>query len=184
MKETRVASRYASSLLDLAISQNELEKVKEDVRRILAMLHDSRDLRTFLESPVVAADKKIGVLKTVFEGVTPTTMAFLSLLAKKKREGFAENIFREFYTLYNDHKGIQKAIVTTAVGLDDNLRKQVNELIRKQTNSEVELVEVIDKNLIGGFTLKFGDKQIDSSIARSLSKLKRALGDNPFNNKI
>jgi F-type H+-transporting ATPase subunit delta len=40
---------------------------------------------------------------------------------------------------------------------------------------EVELVEKIDKSTIGGFILKIGDKQIDKSVARQLSNLKKDL---------
>lgn len=184
MKETRVAPRYAASLLDLAISQNQLEKVNDDVKSVLAFLKDSRDMRVLLESPVVSADDKNAVIKKVFANVTPLMTAFLELLTKKGREGYIQHILTEFRNLYNEHKGIQKAIVTTAVGLDDNLRKKVYELVKSQTNSEIELVEKIDKDLIGGIIIKFGDRQIDSSIARSLNTLRRDLGENQFKNKI
>lgn len=178
MKETRVAPRYAASLLDLAIDQNQLEKVYQDVKHILSFVNESRDLRVLLESPVVSVDDKISVLKKIFTGVTPLMLTFLELLTKKGREAYIQNILTEFNNLYNKHKNIQKAVVTTAVGLDDTLRKKVYEIIRSQTSSEVELVEKIDKNLIGGFIIKYGDKQIDSSILRSLQSLKRDLGEN------
>ncbi len=184
MKETRVAPRYAASLLNLAIDQNQLEKVNGDVKHMLAFVKESRDLRVLLESPVVGIDDKIAVLKKVFANVTPLTASFLELLVKKGREAYIQNILTEFNNLFNEHKGVQKAIVTTAVGLDDNLRKKVYEIIKSQTSSEIELIERIDKDLIGGFIIKYGDKQIDSSIARSLNTLKRNLGENQFNSKI
>lgn len=184
MKETRVAARYAASLLDLAIDQNQLDKVNEDVKHILSFTKESRDLRILLESPVVSAEDKSAVLKKIFTNVTPLTSSFLQLLTKKGREAFIINILQEFNALYNRHKGVQKAIVTTATGLDDTLRKKVYEIIRSQTNSEVELIEKVDKDLIGGFIIKYGDKQIDSSIARSLNNLRRDLGEHSFKNKI
>lgn len=185
MRETRVSSRYALSLLELALEQNQLEKARQDVKYILTMLNESRDLRIMLESPVIAPEKKVAVFRALFkDAASPITIKFLELLVKSKREKYLQPIFQEFVSQYNEHKGVQKAIVTTAVGLDDNLRKKVNELIRTQTKSEVELVEVIDKSLIGGFTLKFGDKQIDSSIARSLKKMRRSLGENPYKSKL
>lgn len=179
MKETRVASRYAHSLLDLAIEQNALEKVREDAKQILSVVNENRDLRAMLESPVIPGDKKSAVLKEIFKGVSPLMISFLSLLTKHSRENSLDQILTVFVTQYNEHKGVQKAIVTSAVGLDEKLRKEVLEIVKKQTSSEVELVEKIDKSLIGGFTLKFGDRQIDSSIARSLRNLKRTLGENP-----
>lgn len=177
MKETRVATRYAASLLDLALEQNALEKVNEDMWLIKGAIKGNRDLSIMLQSPLIKADKKNEILSAVFKGkVNDLTLSFLSLLAKKRRESKLEQIVEEFHDLYNRHKGIQMAIVTTAVGLDENLRKKVLDMIKAQTNSEIALVEKIDKDLIGGFTIQIGDKKIDSSIVRSLKSLKRELG--------
>ena len=72
------------------------------------------------------------------------------------------------------------AEITSAVGLDDKLRKQVYDLIRNSTNSEVELIEKIDKKLIGGFILRMDDKQYDASISSELRKLTQAFSSNPY----
>ena len=48
------------------------------------------------------------------------------------------------------------------------------------TKSEVELQEKIDKNLVGGFILRVGDKQVDASILRQLKNLDRNFSENPY----
>jgi F-type H+-transporting ATPase subunit delta len=45
--------------------------------------------------------------------------------------------------------------------------------VQQLTSGAVELETKIDPELIGGFVLKVGDKQIDTSIARSLNQLKK-----------
>jgi len=185
MKETRVASRYASSLLDLALEQNSLEDVNRDMKLIAKTAAENRDFQVFLKSPIIKADKKFDILKQIFNGKVATlTISFLELLSKKRREIYLTQIASSFSDLYNEHKGVQRAVVTSAVGLDDKIRNQILDLVKSQTKSEIELIEKIDKDLIGGFTLKIGDKQIDSSIVRSLKKLKRDLGKNPFNKEV
>ena len=42
------------------------------------------------------------------------------------------------------------------------------------------LEEKINKDLIGGFIIRVGDKQVDASIARKLNNLKRGFKENPF----
>ena len=39
----------------------------------------------------------------------------------------------------------------------------------------IELVEKLDQSIIGGFVLKIGDRQIDSSVVRTLKNLKKDL---------
>ena len=69
-----------------------------------------------------------------------------------------------------------------ANGIDDTTRKQVMELVKGtgSGNNEVVLEEKINKDLIGGFIIRVGDKQVDASIARKLNNLKRGFKENPF----
>jgi F-type H+-transporting ATPase subunit delta len=185
MKDTRVASRYALSLFDLAIENNILDAVSEDMKLILSVIEDNREFAALLKSPLVKADKKSEIFKEVFgKKVSAPTLKLLELVASKRREESLDLIANEFLTLVNEHKGIQKVIVTTAIGLDSKLRSEVLNIIKKSTDSEIELVEKIDKSIIGGFILKIGDQNIDSSIARSIKKLRRNFSENPYNKEL
>jgi F-type H+-transporting ATPase subunit delta len=53
----------------------------------------------------------------------------------------------------------------------------VKELSHKK---EVELEEKVDKDLIGGFILNVGDRQIDASVKSKLKALKLKFSENPF----
>ena len=67
------------------------------------------------------------------------------------------------------------AVVTTANGIDEATRKQILDLVKGTGNKDVVLEEKINKDIIGGFIIRIGDKQIDASIARKLNNLKRDL---------
>ena len=115
------------------------------------------------------------VLSSIFDGkVNKLTISFFQIVTKKGREKFLLQIAKEFISNYKILKNIQTAEITSAIGLDDNLRKKVYDLIRNSTNSEVELIEKIDKKLIGGFILRMDDKQYDASISSELRKLTQA----------
>lgn len=67
MSVTRVASRYAKSLLELAIDQHKLEQVKEDVDGFITALK-SRDFYLMLKSPIIHTSKKQSILDVLFKG--------------------------------------------------------------------------------------------------------------------
>jgi len=53
--------------------------------------------------------------------------------------------------------------------------------VKKLSNKkEVELEEKVDKDLIGGFVLNVGDRQIDASVKSKLKTLKLKFSENPF----
>lgn len=181
MRDTIVASRYAKSLLDLALEQGQLEQVHADMKLISETCKNHKELSIFLKSPVIGPDKKKAVLKELFLGkVSPMTEGFIILMANHRRESYFEAIASSFLNQYKNHKKILTAVITTAVGLDDSLRAQVLDMVKKETQSEVELVEKIDKGLIGGFVLRVGDKQVDASILRQLNDLRKDFSENPY----
>lgn len=181
MADSRVAARYAKSLIDLSLEQGSLEKVYEDMLMIHNTCKGNEELLVFLKSPIIKTEKKRAIVKAIFSGkVTPITEAFIDLMTSRKRESYLDAIASAFLAQYKHHKHIITAVVTTASGLDENLRKQVFELVRKSADSEVELIEKVDKNLIGGFVLRVGDKQVDASISRKLQELRKNFSENPY----
>lgn len=181
MQGTRVAARYAKSFIDLTIEQGSLEQAYNDMNFILEMTKANHDFAVFLKSPVIKSDKKQAVLKELFKGkLNKVTDAFIHLMTSKKREIYLIEIAHEFINQYKEKKKILTAVVTTANGIDEGIRKQVMTIVKGTGNSEVVLEEKINKDIIGGFIIRVGDKQVDASIARKLNNLKRSFKENPF----
>lgn len=174
-----VASRYAKSLLDLASEKNQLDAVYADMVQIKSVCDDSKEFITFLNSPIIKTDKKVNTLKAIFDGkLNVITSGFLTIVSQKRREAIIPQMATSFIEQYKTQKNILTAVVTSAKGLDATTKKQALDLIKSQLNGEIELVEKIDSNIIGGFILKIGDKQLDKSVARQLSNLKKQLTSN------
>ncbi|MBC5775820.1 ATP synthase F1 subunit delta [Pontibacter sp. KCTC 32443] len=185
MSEIRVASRYAKSLIELAAEKGVLEQVHEDMKLFTNVVTRNRDLQLLLRNPIVKSDKKLAVINGVFKGkVQEMTLAFFNIVARKNRESLLEFIATEFDKQYNVMKGIQRASVISATPLSPALRQQLGERLANETGKTIQLEEMIDPNLIGGFVLKVGDKQIDSSVKYSLRKLKNNFKDNSYINKL
>jgi F-type H+-transporting ATPase subunit delta len=171
-----VANRYAQSLMDLAVEQRKVEVVRADMKLLAQVCEENRDFAVFLSSPIIKTDKKIEVLSGIFKGkVSDLSLAFLNLTAKKHRESIFLEIAQAFDELYRKQHNIFSAVVTTASGLDAATRTKMLELVKSQLNGEVELIEKVNPDAIGGFILKMGDTQIDQSVARQLNNLKKEL---------
>ena len=174
-----VASRYAKSLLELANDKGQLESVYADMLSLKSLCQENKEFVSFLHSPIIKEDKKVSTLKAIFDGKLNTiTSSFLSLVASKRRESVLPQIANEFIAQYKVQKNILTAVITSAKGLDETTKQQALLLVKSQLQGEIELVEKIDADIIGGFILKIGDKQIDKSVARQLSNLKKALTTN------
>jgi F-type H+-transporting ATPase subunit delta len=185
MSDIRVASRYAKSLLDLALEKGILEPVQQDMALFTKTVKENRDFALFLGNPIINHDKKLAVLKSLFTGkVTDLTLKFFLLLTQKNREAILASVATEFEKQYNTLKGIQIAHVTTAVPLTPVLRAQLNQKVAQQTGKTIQLQENVDPDLIGGLILRIGDIQVDDSIRTNLRNLKSKFKENPYINKL
>lgn len=174
-----VASRYAKSLIDLAIETKQLEEVRNDMRLIKAVCKSNPDFVNLLESPIVKTDKKMAILTSIFEGkISIITQTFLKLIATKRRESYIDDMAISFDEMYKSYLNITTVKVESAIKLDDNSRNQILEIVKQSTKGEIELVEKVNPELIGGFILTINDTQVDQSVRRRLSELKKNFSNN------
>ncbi len=183
MKENRVSYRYAKSLLNFSIEQKKLEDTFADMETILKAIDGSKDLDLLLKSPVVKSDKKQSIIDAIFGDVLgDISKEFVRIIVRKGREQYLGMIAQAFVKQYKEHKNITTAEVVTAIPLDETLRNKVLDMIKKspEITGDVELVERVDKEVIGGLLVRVGDRQNDATIARRLNELKQEFYHNPY----
>jgi F-type H+-transporting ATPase subunit delta len=167
--------------MDLSAERNETDRIFQDMRLIYTTIQKSRDLALFLRNPIVHADKKQNVLNALFSArVSSLTLAFLNIIASRRREAYLESIARSCVELYHQMKGIVTAHLYVPVKLDDPLRRQMLQYLSQETGKYVELSEIHDPSLIGGFILRWGDKQVDASVSRKLRLLRMSFKENLY----
>lgn len=185
MSEFRIASRYAKSLLELAEEKKCLDKVVKDMQMFTDICSSNHDLVLLLKNPIISHYKKLSILKEIFKGkVNDLTMSIFEILANKNREMYLPEVASAFKTQYHAFKGIVESTITTVNPLSAAVRKEISTIVKKITNSDVVLTEQTNPDLIGGFVLKIGDKQIDDSVSGKLKELRLQFVDKGYVNKL
>ena len=181
MAQTKVATRYAKSLLGLVAEKGNLEEAFNDMLLIKKTASENRDLVVLLKSPVVTTEKKVSILSAIYEKhVSKVTMLFIVLIAKNRREGVLPEIADAFIAQYKQMKGITTAVVTSATLLTDDAKKKIQTIVQKEVGGTVEIEMEINPELIGGFVLRIGDKQLDTSILSRIADLRQEFMINSF----
>lgn len=175
MKSTKVASRYAKSLLEIALEQNNVDAVLGDMKFLLQTHEETRDFGIMIGSPLINADKKISIFELIFEQFEESSMKFIQLITKNGREDFLPEIARSFEAQVKEHRGIVPIVITSAVKLDEATKQKIVAKVQQTVKGELEIEEKIDASLIGGFVVRMGDLQLDASIANQFNNLKQRL---------
>ncbi len=181
MTNPRLASRYAKSLLDLAIEQNLLDTVYADMKFLQQLHKQNPDFVLLLRSPVIKADKKDKIIDAVLEGkVSKLTSLFIHLLTAKTRESNLPEIVTAFLEQYNILKNIQTVKLTTATPISDELKNSIVAKVKSSTTTAVEIETSVKEELIGGFKIEVGGRLIDASILHDLNEVKKQFLNNEY----
>ncbi len=181
MDNPRINIRYARALFELAKENNALEESNADMAALAETCRQNRELQVLLKSPVISAKKKISIFREIFsKSMGKITMSFIEIIIRKRREEHLYNIALKFGDLFREDSNIKKAVVTTISPLTDEMRKQLLEVLSKQTGSAIELEEVIDPSIIGGIIVKLEGIQFDDSIRKKLQNLRSDFNVNTF----
>ncbi len=181
MAETKVARRYAKSLLDLGKEKNIAEQLFNDMKLVASTIHDNRELSVLFKSPIVNNDKKEAIINDLYKGkVEEASLEFMKIITRKKREYYLEDIALSFIDLYKVYKNIQPAYIVTAAPMSETSRNEMLAIVKNSTGSVVELNEIIDPSIIGGFILRWGDRQIDASVTHKLVALRQDFNKNLY----
>jgi F-type H+-transporting ATPase subunit delta len=175
MKSTKSASRYAKALLELAIEQQKLESIESNMSRIIEAAKETNEFQVFLDSPIINLDKKVAVLNSLFGEFEPLTLSFLALITKNGRERLITEIAQSYISQVKEFKGIIPISITSARKLDEATKATILAKINASVTGTLEITELIDESLIGGFIVTMGHKQIDASVASQLARMKQEL---------
>ncbi|GAA4967323.1 ATP synthase F1 subunit delta [Algibacter aquimarinus] len=173
MAGARAAIRYAKAVLSLASNDKEASAINEDMKLIASTIAENEELRDVLQSPVITSTVKKSIILEVFKKANKATLNLVDTLISNNRLDILVHVASKYNQLYDESKGIQLATVTTAVALSADLKKQVLAKAKELTGNDIEVENIIDESIIGGFILRIGDVQYNASIANQLSKLKR-----------
>src|SRR5688572_1559510 len=148
MPNPRLASRYAKSLLDLALERGELEKVYADMQWLDEAGKSSREFINVLRSPVNKSDKKEKIIDAVTrDKISLLTKAFIRLMIKKSRESFLPETIPAFISQYKKYKNIYPIKLTTAIPVSESIKEEIVNRIKATSDMEtIELEAIVNSD--------------------------------------
>jgi F-type H+-transporting ATPase subunit delta len=175
MNDSKISVRYSRALFQSALEKKILDNVYQDMI-FISEICKIAETKEFLHSPIIVPSKKEAIFhKMLGDNVEKITLSTIDLIVKNGRESFIPAIARVFIHETKKFKGITESVLTTAVKVDNNIKKQIIDLISDVFKTKVELKESIDPEIVGGFILQVDDNYIDASIRNKLRKIKKEL---------
>ena len=180
-KNIKIAQPYAEAFLELA-TKNSLETTINDLSCLSTALNNSSDLKKLLSNPLVNAQNKKSIIKSIFgEKIDNNTLKFLLVLCDRGRISYLGPILEKATELAYKAASIEIVKVTSSTLLTSSQQESLISKLKKMTGADQIKLEInVNPNLIGGFVVQVGSKIIDTSIQGQLRQLSSYLGASAF----
>ena len=172
-----VAGRYANALFELALEENLLESVEQDLNRFQQALDAVEDLRRLVRSPVFSAEEQGRAIAAILEEmkIEGLTANFLKLIARNRRLFAAPDMIKAFRAQLARHRGQTSAEVISAAKLEEGQVRALQSALKAALHKDVQLDQKVDASLLGGLVVKVGSRMVDSSLRTKLNSLKAVM---------
>ena len=142
----------------------------------LELALETPEVQQLIDSPKLAYKEKTEMFLSLFEGqIESKTSNFIKVLGESKRISLLPHISREYKKLLSGTKGSSEVLITSAFKLTDEQLKKITESLKGIYGDSLTAEQVIDKSLIGGFSIKCGDEVTDYSVKGKLEKLRNQI---------
>lgn len=181
MRNTRISRVYAHALFNAASKLKDVQRVEDDLNLVNQSLKSSKEFTYVFCSPIIPAEQKLTLVKSVFkEHIAKLTLDLIQLLLEKHREDFFNDILHEYERLRRESLNVTYYIVTSAKPLDEGERKSLLQRIHEVTGKQVEAQFKVEKDLIGGLTVARDNVVYDGTIKDGLRRLRETLSQDLF----
>jgi F-type H+-transporting ATPase subunit delta len=164
------------ALFQIAKEQQLLGVVEEELRVVKEVFVYNTDLKALLKSSKLTMDKKKEILTTAFTSVNPYVLNTLMILIDRHREDEIIEVANQFFELANEEKGIADAEVYSTRELSDAEREAISAIFgAKVGKKSLRIENIVDSELLGGVSLRIGNRIYDGSLRGKLDRLERKL---------
>lgn len=171
---SEVARRYAQAIHDL--SKSAADTTLAELQALKKSFESDKGIQEFLNSPLYTPDQKANALKAALTGkVSDNVSHALLLLAEKNRLAFFGEIVEAFEEIRDQQAGITRGTVRSAVPLNADAKKKIEDTVTKVTNKKVLLTFTEDPKLLGGMIAQVGGWTFDDSLESHLTRLNEEL---------
>ena len=161
-----ISMRYAKALLAYATEQGVEDAIYRSVLQLMNTLNRVKELGEMLNAPSLSKEERVSLLCSAVEP-SPVYKDFIRLVVNEEREPLLIFICHCYVSLYRKAKNIVAVTFTTALPVDEALGDRVASTL-SVNGAAVEMQNVVDEGIIGGFIYEDGTHRLDASVRRQL----------------
>ncbi|MXR33364.1 F0F1 ATP synthase subunit delta [Mesomycoplasma hyopneumoniae] len=167
---------YAESLLDISISENNVEKYINDCFFILSIIQNNQVLILLFKSHFIGKQEKFNIIDKIFSAkIEKILVNFLKVIAKNNLFLYYKQILLKYIKLANSHLSQTWGEIETAFPISSVITSSFESILSKKLEKKVHLRHKINSKLISGIRIIVDNQIFENSLFSELKLLKQNL---------
>jgi F-type H+-transporting ATPase subunit delta len=175
LRNETIARNYAEALFELGQRAGSAERYADLIDAVAAAVETTPRVEAVLMSPRVPKSEKARILGDAMKDAPRDFVLFLQALVKRGRHRLLREIAHEYVELLDQKLDRVRAGVTLARAPDDKLKRTIQELLSRQLEKQVIASYSVDPEILGGAIIRVGERVLDGSLRRRMTRLRRQL---------
>lgn len=171
--KNELTRNYATACFELFKEEGKLKESLNEAKEMISYFN--YDLVRFLDSRNIANEEKHEVIRDLFKGKNSELINFALIIIDNGRCHYLKDIFEEFIEMSLEELKIKTVKVYSSKALEDVSRNKLVSALQEKLESEIELVNIVDKSLIAGIKVEVDNEIHDLSMKRKINNLRNEL---------
>lgn len=169
------ASEYARALFLLTEENETTDKVLADLRIAKQVISENPRYSSLADTPALPKEEKLALIGEAFAPLDRDLVSLLKILVEKHSVALFPRIADEYFSLYDNSRGIERVVAVSAVAMTEEQILGVKKRLEEQTGKTVIVENKIEPEILGGIKLRYSGIQLDGSLKTRLDALDKSL---------
>lgn len=169
------ANEYGRALFLITEEDAVTDKVLADVKTAERIFLSNPDYVKLLNSPALPKEERVRLCDGAFSSLDERLCNLIKILTEIKGVHLFPKVAAEYYSLYDESRGIVRVQAVSAVPLTDSQKARIEEKLSGSLNKTAVVTNIVDPTILGGMKLRYMGRQLDGSVRTRLDKFEEAL---------
>lgn len=176
MMDEALINQWSNGLFQLARQIKKINQFVEESNKLIDIFAVYPEFIKIVSSSNLTIKIRKQIINETFKDyIEPFILNFFFLLIDEQYFHYVRFILKEFRKLCNEFHDINYGIIYSVIALSKQQIRQIKFKIEKIINHKIEVVNKIDKSLIGGIKVKVQNQVFDGSVKAQINQLKQEL---------
>jgi F-type H+-transporting ATPase subunit delta len=175
LRTETVARNYAEALFQLGERSGNADGYADLLDALAAAIETTPRVQAMLMSPRISKAEKARFLGEALQAAPREFVLWLQALVKRGRQGILREIAIEYLVLLDVKLNRIRASITLARQPDEKLQQSIEDSLGRQLEKQVIAAYSVEPEILGGAIVRVGERVLDGSVRRRMTKLRRQL---------